>query len=301
MHWMPLKNITLCLLLSLGFADAQDLQTRIAKIAQHAKGQVSVACDLPGTPLDCSWNAGARSPMQSVFKLPLALTALHHVEQGKIGLDQPIRFLPSDRILPRTVSPLQDQHPHGNVVVPLRELLRLAVTMSDNAAADIVMRTIGGPSVVERYIHSLGIAGFQLRDNEATLHRDVSAQYRNWFEAGSAVQLMRLLQDRSPVNATHTRLLFDWLRETQRGQNRIKGRLPQGTVVMHRPGTSGTDNGLAHATNDIGLIVLPDGRRLAIAVFVTDSRADEATRELVIAKIARATYDAAAATRALPR
>jgi beta-lactamase class A len=53
------------------------------------------------------------------------------------------------------------------------------------------------------------------------------------------------------------------------------------------------DNGVAHATNDIGLITLPDGRRLAIAVFVTDSTADEATREKVIARIARAAYDAA--------
>ena len=62
---------------------------------------------------------------------------------------------------------------------------------------------------------------------------------------------------------------------------------------MHKPGTSGMDHGLAAATNDIGLITLPDGRRLAIAVFVTDSTADDATRDAVIARIARAAYDAA--------
>ena len=54
------------------------------------------------------------------------------------------------------------------------------------------------------------------------------------------------------------------------------------------------DNGLAPATNDIGLILLPDGRYLAIAVFVTDSKADDATRDSVIARITRAAYDAAA-------
>ena len=53
------------------------------------------------------------------------------------------------------------------------------------------------------------------------------------------------------------------------------------------------DNGVAHATNDIGLIPLPDGRRIAIAVFVTDATADQVTREHVIARIARAAYDAA--------
>jgi beta-lactamase class A len=62
---------------------------------------------------------------------------------------------------------------------------------------------------------------------------------------------------------------------------------------MHKSGTSDTEHGLTAATNDIGLITLPDGRRLAIAIFVTDSTAGEAKRDAVIARIARAAYDAA--------
>ena len=50
---------------------------------------------------------------------------------------------------------------------------------------------------------------------------------------------------------------------------------------------------MAYATNDIGLITLPDGRRLAIAIFVTDSAADDTTRDAVIARIAKAAYEAA--------
>jgi beta-lactamase class A len=72
---------------------------------------------------------------------------------------------------------------------------------------------------------------------------------------------------------------------------RLEGDLPAGTRVAHKSGTSDVDDGLAHATNDVGLIPLPDGRRIAIAVFVTDSTADEATREQVIARIAREAYD----------
>jgi beta-lactamase class A len=62
---------------------------------------------------------------------------------------------------------------------------------------------------------------------------------------------------------------------------------------MHKTGTSGTKDGIALATNDVGLITLPDGQRLALAVFVTDSKADEATRDAVIARIAKAVYAAA--------
>jgi beta-lactamase class A len=285
---------TLLALISAANASAQTtLQQQIGVIAAEAKGKVSVACSLPGSPINCDLNPHAHPPMQSVFKLPLAVMTLHQIEQGALSLDQAIRFREDDRILPASYSPLQDKYPGAQVDVPLRELLRLAIELSDNVAADIVLRTVGGPRALDAYIGTLSIGGFHIEDNEAVLHREVAAQYRNWMEPAAAVQLLRRLSDQSPLTREHTELLLGWLRDTTRALNRLKGQLPAGTVVMHKPGTSDTDNGLAHATNDIGLIALPDGRRLAIAVFLTDSTADEAIRDSVIARIARAAYDAA--------
>jgi beta-lactamase class A len=69
--------------------------------------------------------------------------------------------------------------------------------------------------------------------------------------------------------------------------------LPEGTVVVHKTGTSSTVDvdGVATATNDVGLVTLPNGNHLAIAVFVSDAKADMATREAAIAKISRAVWD----------
>jgi len=273
------------------------LQRPIGAIAADAHGKVSVACALPDSALNCDLDAHAHSPMQSVFKLPVAVTALHLVEQGKFSLDQPLRFLPSDRILPRTYSPLQDKYPDGNVDVPLRELLQLGTSLSDNVAADIVLRTIGGPAVVNDYMRSIGVAGFRLVDDEQALAGDNELQYRNWFEPAGAVQLLRRISDNSPLTAEHTRILLQWMQDSPTGAHRIKGELPAGTIVMHKTGSSGTRDGVTAATNDIGLITLPDGRRLAIAIFVTDSRADDATRDAVIARIAKAAYDESVATK----
>jgi beta-lactamase class A len=61
---------------------------------------------------------------------------------------------------------------------------------------------------------------------------------------------------------------------------------------MHKTGSSGAKNGVASATNDVGVIVLPDQSRLALAMFVTDSAADDAARDAVISRIAKAAYDA---------
>ncbi len=274
---------------------AQDaLRRQIAGIAAEAQGKVSVACSLAGSALNCDLNPLAHPPMQSVFKAPLALTVLHLTERGKPSLDDSVRFHAADRI-PGAYSPLQDQYPSAEVDVPLRRLLSMAVSLSDNVAADILLRLIGGPAVVDRYIKSAGIAGFHLQDNEATLHRDSTAQYRNWFEPSGAVEFLRLLSDHPPLTAEHAGLLLGWMRDTTRANQRIKGQLPEGTIVMHKAGTSDTNHGLTAATNDVGLISLPDGRRLAIAIFVTDSTADDAKRDSVIARIARAAYDGAIA------
>ncbi len=271
------------------------LQKRIREIAADAQGKVSVACSLPGSSLNCDLNPHAHPPMQSVFKLPLAVTVLHQIEQGALSLDQPVRFLPSDRFVPHAYSPLQDKYPEADVDVPLRELLRLAVSLSDNAAADILLRLVGGPEPVSAYMASIGVTGFHLQDGEHALHREVAAQYRNWFEPAGAVQLLRRISDNSPLTPKNTALLRDWMLPSGRTK-RLEADLPEGTRVAHKSGTSDVDNGVAHATNDIGLITLPDGRQLAIAVFVTDSTADQATREKVIARIGRAAYDAALQT-----
>jgi beta-lactamase class A len=284
--------ITFFLLASSAFAQTP-LQRQIQGIAADAHGRVSVACSLPESSLNCDLDPHARPPMQSVFKFPLAVTALHLIEQGKLSLDQSIRFLPGDRILPHTHSPLQDKYPEANVNVLLRELLGLAVSQSDNVAADIVLRTIGGPAIVNDYMDSIGVSGFHLEDGEDGLARDVAAQYRDWFEPAGAVQLLRCISDHSPVTPEHTQTLLQWMQETPNGALRIKDMLPPGTIVMHKTGSSGTREGVTFATNDIGLITLPDGRRLAIAIFVTDSRAGEDARDAVIARIAKAAYDEA--------
>jgi len=289
------SHMHLAILLSLAVMPAltQDtLRQQIRDIADEARGKVSVACSLPSSALNCDLNPNAQPPMQSVFKLPLAIIVLHQVERGTLSLDQPVRFLPEDRILPHVYSPLQEQYPDAGVDVPLRELLRLTVSLSDNVAADILLRLVGGPKFVDTYIAALGVHGFHLQDNEAVLHREMAAQYRNSFEPAGAVQLLRKISDNSPLTPEHTDLLIAWMTPSKR-TGRLDGELPSEVHVAHKSGTSDVDNGVAHATNDIGLIPLPDGRRIAIAVFVTDSTADQAIREKVIARIAKAAYDAA--------
>ncbi|WP_419807160.1 class A beta-lactamase [Terriglobus sp.] len=276
----------------------QDLRQQLAAIAKDSGGKLQIACAFaPGSrhaPIACDRDADAHPPMQSVFKLPLGIYVLHLVEQGKLQLDQPVHFESKDLFEPKAYSPLQDKYPAGNVDVPLRELLHLSVSFSDNAAADILLRLSGGTEPVRQYIASLGVQGFELHHSEHALQRDERLQYQDWFAPAAAVQLLRRIADNSPLIADHTALLLQWMTNSAR-PGRLAGMLPKGTNVAHKTGSSGMENGLAAATNDIGLVTLPDGERLAVAVFLTDSTADDAGRDRAIARASLAIYQAAIA------
>jgi beta-lactamase class A len=267
------------------------LHSEIDHIASRARARVvGVDCALPGTPLDCDYNAQAKLPMQSVYKLPIAITVLHQVDEGRLKISQPVRFLPEDVISPGQHSPLRDAHPHGGVDVPLLELLRLATEQSDGVASDMLLRVIGGPKAADNYIRSLGIDGIHIADSEKTIGRDASAQYRNSAEPQALVGLLRLIADRSPLSPENTKQLLGWMTNLPGGEHRIPGSLPVGTLVAHKTGTSGEDRGVTHATNDVGLITLPCGQQLAVAVFIQDSPESEDAREGVIAEITRAIW-----------
>lgn len=269
------------------------LPAQLERIAAQAHGRVGVACSLPGSALPCDVRSMESFPMQSVYKLPISMAMLHAIEQGRFTLAQNIRFLPSDLIAPDQYSPLRDAHPHGNVDVPVQDLIRGALVDSDGVASDILMRSLGGPAAVNAYVRSLGIDGIEIRDTEQTLGRDVQLENRNTAEPRAMVALLRMLADRSPLSPDHTHLLLGWMTSTHTGDHRLKALLPPGTVVADKTGTSGTNRMHTNATNDVGLITLPDGRRLAVAVLVADSAAPAAVRERVIAEIGKAVWDAA--------
>jgi beta-lactamase class A len=266
------------------------LSQQIALIAEDARAKVYVDCALPGVKLDCAFNAHGRPPMQSVFKFPLAVVVLQQVEAGKLSLDQQVRFLPSD-LYKGTYSPLQDAHTEANVDVPLSELLRLSVQLSDNIATDILLRLIGGPKAVQQSLDKLNLGAIHVRDTERSMHDDEHRQYRNDAEPSAMVALLRLFADHSPLTPEHTALLNKLITETPSAPHRMKAGLPAGTPLAHKTGSSGVEGNIIPATNDVGLITLPNGKRLALAIFVTDAHANQETVESVMARIAKAVYD----------
>jgi beta-lactamase class A len=267
-----------------------ELQRQIEEIAAEAKGKVGVSALLIETGETAGVNSKERFPMQSVYKLPIAMAVMKQIEDGKLGWEQMVEVTRADFVSPGQRSPLRDKNPKGTKVT-VEELVRLAVSESDGTASDVLLRIAGGPQVVQGYLTEIGIEDIKVVNTEKEFAQDWQAQYNNWATPEAAVELLRGMREWVPGADNRELLLHKFMRESPTGPNRLKGLLPKGTTVMHKTGTSGSRNGITAATNDIGIIYTPNDRYIAIAVFVADSPADEKTRDAVIAKIAKAVWD----------
>ena len=286
----------------------EDLQKQIASIAEAAQGKVGVYAAVleEGDGRTVSYNADQRFAMQSVVKLPVAMAVLELVSEGKFSLPDKIEFSKNELVNPNQRSPLRDRSPDGGVTT-IVDLLNLAIVESDGTACDVLTRLAGGTVGVQTFVDSLGVRDIEIKQTHKEFGTNWEAQYENWATPEALVNLLSRLhssvekereyeaQHPSPTATnmlTGMRLLENFMFLSKPGENRLKGLLPEASRVSHKTGTGGTRNGVTSATNDVGIITMPNGKHFAIAVFVGDSKADEKTREAVIAKTAKAVWDA---------
>lgn len=284
------------LLLSLSFtASSQNLnhtglRDKINRLAKSFSGTAGVSIKLLETNDTLTYQDDQRYPMQSVFKFPIAVSLLRKVDRGSITLDQKILITKAD--LPKTVSLLQQKYPEGNVKVSVNEILTDMITVSDNNACDILMKLLGGPEMITNDIHAIGVTQIEIKGSEADMYADWGMQYRNWCRPSAQIELLSMIFHQGILSEKSNDLLMQLMLSTYVAPGRIRGLLPDGTLVAHRTGTSSTNKqNLSPATNDVGIITLPNGRHLAIAIFLKDSYDDAKTRDLLIAKITRAAFD----------
>lgn len=293
----PYKIFTVACLSLLMFFSASgqslrhlQLRNEIKQLEGSSSGRIGVSIKLLESNDTLNYQDNHHYPMQSVFKFPIAVSLLRVVDRGKVDLDQ--KILITKKELPKTVSALQEKYPEGNVNISVREILTDMVTVSDNNACDILMKLLGGPQVITNEIYNIGVSQLEIRGNEAEMKTDWGLQYRNWSKPSAQIELLTQLFHQTMLAKKSNDLLMQLMLSTYVAPNRIRGLLPKGTPVAHRSGTSSTNQeNLSPATNDVGIITLPNGKHLAIAIFLMDSHADAKARDLLIAKIAKAAFD----------
>jgi len=229
-------------------------------------------------------------PMQSVFKFHIVLVVLSEIDKGNLSMNQKITIRKAD-LNSDTWSPIKVKYPNGTEL-PLSEIIKYTVSESDNVGCDILLRLLGGPKVVNNYLATHNFKDISIHATEKEMHTDWNVQFTNWTTPNSAVTLLKAFCDKKLLSDTSTDFLMKTMIATSTGKNRIKGQLPESTVVTHKTGSSGVNaKGLTAAVNDIGIVTLPNGKHFIICIFVSNSYENEATNEKMISDISKSTYD----------
>lgn len=283
-------NIFIALIFSQVLFSQQSLKSTLENIIKDKNAKIGVSVWHLEKGDTLSINGNKHLPMQSVFKLHIAMATLDLVDKGKLKLDQKIK-LTKENLLQNTWSPLREKYPNGNVDVPLSELITFTVSQSDNNGCDIILDLIGGTDVVQNYMNRINIKDFQIVANEQTMHKILDSQYQNYSSANSTNSVLKKLYTQQVLKKESKYFLIKILEETSTGPKRLKGELPKDIAVAHKTGTSFTENGKTPATNDVGVITLPNNEHIIVSILVSDSYEDDKTNEKIIADIAKASFD----------
>ncbi|MFZ6871312.1 class A beta-lactamase [Undibacterium sp. Di27W] len=293
-----MKKLLLSVLLTFALLENARSQNVLEAIAIDSGGRLSASLLVLETGQSLWILPDAPAPMQGVSKLPIVMAALAAVDQNKLKLDHKIVVSKEDLLNEEQHSLLRDEHPDGNFKITLKELMHHAIADSDGTASDVLLRLLGGPNAVMQYLARLGIQEIKIIDTDKEMAKSWNMQYRNVATPKAMIKLLQAFQQGKALSPKSHDLLMQWMTDidtktdTKPSPGRIKGLLPAGTPVVHISGNSPPRGSLTPAHNDVGIVTLPDGHHMVVAVFITDSTAPHVSRDLTIAKITRVGWDA---------
>ncbi|HNE50395.1 MAG TPA: class A beta-lactamase [Chitinophagales bacterium] len=272
------------------FAQPDSLWNQIHVIAENAQGKVCVSARIIEDSSVVQYYGDELCPMQSTFKFPIALAILNRIDKKEFTLNYKIHITPKD-LIGYDNSLARDSFQNGNINVTFNNLIRYMTIYSDNISCDALLHHLGNPKVVSKFIRKFGIEDFDIKYNEKKMGKQWRNQYKNISSANAMTELLVQFYLQKILSPANTEYLYQVMTETQTGKDRIVKLLPSGTVVAHKTGTSNTQNGIRAAVNDCGIITLPNGKHLALTIFIKDSKAAIATAEATIAQIAKLIFD----------
>jgi beta-lactamase class A len=316
---VPLPNYVATPSAGLASERGAELEAELSRIAAGCGGDVGISAVNLDTGERVSLNAGALFPMASVCKLPLALVVLHQAQSGALRLDDTLH-IESEEYYPG-YSPLRDSKGRSPADVPVRELLEQMVVDSDNTANDVLLKAVGGAERLTAHLRQLGIEGIRIDRSEAEMaadflgagpapasgwtytalkkamdasvsakRREASARFladpRDTASPAALTDLVARLAKGELLDAEHADLLLGMMERCRTGGERLRARVPASARVAEKTGTFPAIG----TYNDVGLMRLPDGGRVAVAVLIKRGR-DEESSEQVIADAGRAVYD----------
>jgi beta-lactamase class A len=235
------------------------LEMQLQSLAANKSADIGIAALDLTTGETLSVKGDVPFPMASTVKVAIAGLYLSQVDHGMRSLDDTIDG------------------------VPVRSLMAKMLIHSDNRAADMLLRADGGPTAVHNWLRDNGVRGVRV---DRTIAQLLAARRDLWDRRDSStpiamVDLLKRIYAGELIKPASRNYLLGLMARCETGKNRMKSLLPAGTPVEHKTGT------LDGLSDDVGFITMPNGHRIAVAIFTRGG----ANRPRTIAEAARTIYD----------
>lgn len=257
----------------------------IDSILSSASAEIGVAYGVDNGTVH-SWNNERDYPMMSVFKVPVAVTALHKMQLCGTSPDSMITVT-TQQLSANTWSPLRDRYPQGNVAVSLKELIYYTISLSDNNTCDILIDYCGGIGVVRDMALILSDGKCRISATEQDMHDDIDMCYHNICTPEAMVKMLRNIYSGDIITGEMLDIFSDSMLATNTGLDKMRAGIDGKIRLGHKTGSSDrTISGIKIGDNDAGVVYLPDGRCCYIVVFVKDSSMTDKENAAAISDIA---------------
>ena len=264
------------------------LSKRIAQLADGSGGRIGVAALDLSSGREITVLGDQRFPLASTSKIAIAATFLEGVDKGRWSLTSEFPLMLPVNSVPLSTAKAPVRKGQYMAAVDLIELM---LTRSSNPAADALLAAVGGPTAVTDWVRRAKIGEFDLTRDIATLVRDDGEfdpashiDQRDSATPKAMVQLLSGIYQGRWLSPASRKILVGAMERCRTGIHRIPAMMPDAVTVAHKTGS------LHNTSSDIGLLTAPDGRTIALAIYVT-GQGSRGNREKRIASIARAIYD----------
>lgn len=256
------------------WAAADKAVAELQALEKQAGGRLGIAVrDIEGKK-HLTYRATERFAFCSTFKFLLSAQILSRVARGEETLDRKVSYTQNDIV---TYSPVTGQHlTDGGMTIA--DLCIAAMQVSDNTAANLLLKSVGGPSALTAYARTLGDRDFRLDRMEPDLNSAiVNDPHDTTTPSAMAEDVYQLLYG-THLPETQRQQLRQWLESVTTGTRRIKAGLQTDWKIADKTGSG--SNG---TYNDIGLITRPTGTPLVVAAYYTGATGTAAEAETVLA------------------
>lgn len=255
----------------------------LARIEAGSGGRLGVAVLDTATGARSGHRAGERFPMCSTFKILAVGAVLTRVDTGREQLDRRIRFEAAELVANSPIT--KDQA--GGAGMTVAELCAAAIDYSDNTAANLLLRSFGGPAALTAYARSLGDPITRLDRIEPDLNEAIPGDPRDVTTPAAMLANLQRLALGDFLSGSSREQLTRWLLGNKTGDARMRAELPAGWRVADKTGS-----GEYGSTNDVGLVWPPGGAPFLVSIYLTNTKAPSDRRNATLAAVGRAVAEA---------